>query len=144
MKLHIITIGEPKLSYAKAGWEEYLKRLRRYHDVRVTHLADKWAYDAPHILQTAGKVYKVALVIDGPQFSSEELSAFLDKRALDGRELCLIVGGPEGLPDEVIAASEQQWSLSKLTFPHDLAMVVLLEALYRASTISAGHPYHKA
>jgi 23S rRNA (pseudouridine1915-N3)-methyltransferase len=144
MKLHIITIGEPKLAYAKQGWSEYLKRLRRYHDVRVTHLADKWAYNAGHILQAAGNAYKVALVIDGPQLDSPELAAFLDKRAMDGRELCLLVGGPEGLPTEVIAAADHQWSFSKLTFPHDLAMVVLMESLYRASTISAGHPYHKA
>jgi len=144
MKLHIITIGEPKLTYAKQGWEEYLKRLRRYHDVRVTHLADKWAYDAAHILPAAGNAYKTALVVGGSQFSSEELSVFLDKRALDGREVCLLVGGPEGLPAEVIAAADHKWSFSELTFPHDLAMVVLLEALYRASTISAGHPYHKA
>jgi 23S rRNA (pseudouridine1915-N3)-methyltransferase len=144
MKLHIITIGEPKLAYAKAGWQEYLGRLQRYHQVHVTHVANKWVYDGPHILQVAGNAYKVALVIDGPQFSSEELANFMDKRALDGRELCLMVGGPEGLPAEVIAASEQKWSFSKLTFPHDLAMVVLVETLYRASTISAGHPYHKA
>jgi 23S rRNA (pseudouridine1915-N3)-methyltransferase len=144
MKLHIITIGEPKLAYAQAGWREYLKRLQRYHTVRVTHLADKWAYDAEHILQTAGNAYKAALVIEGKQFSSSELAEFLDKRALDSRELCLIVGGPEGLPQKVIDISDTTWSFSKLTFPHDLAMVVLAETLYRASTIAAGHPYHKA
>lgn len=144
MKLHILTIGEPKLAYAKSGWQEYLQRLRRYHSVRVTHVANKWSYDAEHILQVAGSGYKVALVIDGPQRSSEELADFLDKRALDGRELCFIIGGPEGLPAKIIATAEQQLSFSKLTFPHDLAMVILAEALYRASTISAGHPYHKA
>lgn len=145
MKLHIVTVGEPKLAYARAGWQEYLQRLRRYHQVRVTHVSDKWAYDAAHILQVADNAYKVALVIDGgQQLSSEELAAFLDKRALDGREICFIIGGPEGLPTSVINAADFAWSFSKLTFPHDLAMVVLLESLYRASTISAGHPYHKA
>lgn len=144
MKLHLITVGEPKLAYAQAGWQEYLKRLRRYHAVRVTHLADKRAYDAAHILQAAGNSYKIALVVDGPQLTSESLANFLDKRALDGREASFIIGGPAGLPPEVIAAADQQLSFSKLTFPHDLAMVVLAETLYRASTISAGHPYHKA
>jgi 23S rRNA (pseudouridine1915-N3)-methyltransferase len=144
MKLHIITIGEPKLAYAKEGWQEYLKRLGRYHDVRVTHLADKWASDSKHILQTAGNATLVPLVINGKQLSSEELSDFLVDCALDGKELCLIIGGPEGLPDDVIAKSDFSWSFSKLTFPHDLAMVVLLEALYRASTIAAKHPYHRA
>lgn len=143
MKLHIVTIGEPKLAYAREGWQEYLKRLGRYHDVRVTHLADKWATDSKHILQTASSAYLVSLVIDGTQLSSEALSDFLISRALEGRELCLIIGGPNGLPDDVINKSDFNWSFSKLTFPHDLAMVVLLEALYRASTIAAKHPYHR-
>ena len=143
MKLHLLTIGEPKLLYAKQGWEEYLKRLGRFHQVRVTHLSDKWAHDAEKILQTVGSGYKVALVIDGTEFSSEELAEFLEKRAVDGRELCCIIGGPEGLPPEVIEKADYTWSFGKLTYPHDLAMVVLAEALYRASTITVGHPYHR-
>jgi 23S rRNA (pseudouridine1915-N3)-methyltransferase len=143
MKLHIITVGEPKLVYAKQGWEEYLKRLQRFHQVRITHVVDKWAYDAAHLLQAAGNAYKVALAIEGKQLSSPELADFLDKRALDGREMCLLVGGPEGLLQYVIDQADFAWSFSKLTFPHDLAMVILLESLYRASTIQAGLPYHK-
>jgi 23S rRNA (pseudouridine1915-N3)-methyltransferase len=143
MKLHIVTVGKPRLPYAREGWDEYLKRLTHYHDIRVTHLPDKWAYDASQLLHAAGSAYKVALVIEGEQLSSRQLAAFLQKRAIDGRELCLVIGGPEGLPEAVIAAADYQWSFSKLTFPHDLAMVILLEALYRASTINAGTPYHK-
>jgi len=143
MKLHLITVGEPKPPYAKAGWEEYLKRLKHYHSLRVTHIADKFAYDTSHLLDAAGSAYKVALVIDGKQYTSPELSAFLDKRAMDGREVCFLIGGPEGLPQEVIDQADLQWGLARLAFPHDLAMVVMLEALYRASTISAGIPYHK-
>jgi len=143
MKLHLITVGEPKLSYAKAGWEEYLKRLKHYHTVRVTHIPDKWAYDADHIQQTIGNAYSIALVIDGPQLSSPALAAMLEQRALEAREVCCIIGGPEGLPEAVIQHADLRLGLSKLTFPHDLAMVILLEALYRASTITAGLPYHK-
>ena len=149
MKIHLITIGEPKLAYAKTGWAEYLQRLQRFHQVRVSHLADKWADDAGHILATAGQgvsgknSYLAALVIEGQQFDSQALATFLDKRAIDGRELCCIIGGPNGLPAEVIARADLQWSFSKLTFPHDLAMVVLAEALYRASSINAGQPYHR-
>ncbi|HLZ14886.1 MAG TPA: 23S rRNA (pseudouridine(1915)-N(3))-methyltransferase RlmH [Candidatus Saccharimonadales bacterium] len=143
MKLHIVTVGEPKLAYARAGWDEYLSRLKHYHQVRVTHVADKHAYDPAYLLQMAGSAYKIALVIGGEQLASPQLAQFLEKRALEGREVCLLVGGPEGLPSAVISEADSQWSLSKLTFPHDLAMVILLEALYRASTISAGQPYHK-
>lgn len=143
MRLHIVTVGAPKLRYAKLGWGEYLSRLSHYHTVRVTHVPDKKAYDAAHLLAVAGSAYKIALVIDGAQFTSPELAVFLEKRAMDAREVCLMVGGPEGLPDAVIAAADYKLGLSRLTFPHDLAMVVLLEALYRAGTISAGISYHK-
>lgn len=131
------------MDFARAGWDEYLVRLKRHHVVRATHISDKHAYDAAHLLQAAGNAYKVALAIDGKQLASPELAEFLEKRALEGREVCFIIGGPEGLPQEVIERADFAWSFSRLTFPHDLAMVVLLESLYRASTISAGLPYHK-
>lgn len=142
MKLHVVTVGSPRLGYAKAGWEEYAKRLQHYQQLRVTHIADK-QNDAVHLLQAAGTAYKVALIIEGKQLTSPELAAFLDKHAPLGREVCFMIGGPEGLPSEVIEQADFAWSFSRLTFPHDLAMLILLEALYRASTISAGHPYHK-
>ncbi len=142
MKIHIVTVGQPKLAYAKAGWDEYLKRLQHMHSVRVTHIADK-QNDSAHLLQAAGSAHLVALIIDGPQLTSPELAAFLEKRAQAGQELCFMIGGPEGLPADVINRAQTTLSFSKLTFPHDLAMVILLETLYRASTISAGHPYHK-
>jgi 23S rRNA (pseudouridine1915-N3)-methyltransferase len=141
MKIHIITIGQPKLAYAKQGWEEYWNRLKHYHQLRVTHIPDK-QNDAEHILAAAGNSYKVALVIEGQQFSSPELSEFLDRRAQEGREVCFMIGGPDGLPPGVIQAADMQWSFGKSTYPHDLAMLMLLESLYRASTISAGQPYH--
>jgi 23S rRNA (pseudouridine1915-N3)-methyltransferase len=144
VKLHFITIGEPKLEFAKLGWQEYFKRLGRFHSVRVTHLADKYAEDEKAILKAAGESSKVALVIDGEQMSSKKLADFLRARAVEGRELSLIIGGPDGLPKDVIVNADFRWSLSQLTFPHDLAMVFTLEALYRASTINAKHPYHRA
>lgn len=143
MKLHIITIGKPKLKYAQAGWDEYLKRLMRHHNVRVTQLADKYVNDADKILQAAANTRKIGLIVEGTQLSSEELAHFLDAMAIEAVEPSFIVGGPGGLPKEVIDAVDFKLSLSKLTLPHDLAMVTLLETLYRASTINAGMPYHK-
>lgn len=142
MKLHIITIGKPKLDYAKQGWDEYLKRLGRYHQVRITHLGDKYADASQKIIDAAGDSYRVGLVIEGKQLSSHQLAAFLRTRELEAKEVCFIIGGPDGLPSVVQAAMDFRWSFSELTFPHDLAMVVLLEALYRASSINAGTPYH--
>lgn len=142
MKIHIVTVGSPKLAYAKQGWEEYLKRLRHYHSVQTTHIPDK-QNDAEHIRAAIGKAHAVALVIDGPQMTSHECAAFLEKRTIQATDVCFVIGGPDGLPQEIIHESHTKLSFSKLTFPHDLAMVVLVEALYRASTINAGQPYHR-
>jgi 23S rRNA (pseudouridine1915-N3)-methyltransferase len=143
MKIHIVTVGKPKLAYAAAGWTEYLGRLQRLHTVRVTQLADKFAYDGAKFQEVTAGTTTVALEITGQQFSSPELADFLRLRELDAREVSFIIGGPEGLPQSVRDTAHYRWSLGKLTLPHDLAMVVTLEALYRASTIHAGLPYHK-
>ena len=142
MKLHIITIGEPKLAYARAGWDEYIGRLKHYHAVRLTHIADKHN-DTEHLLAAVGQAYIVALVIEAAQLSSPELATRIESWNQAGREVAFLIGGPDGLPAEVITAANLQLSFSRLTFPHDLAMVVLVETLYRASTIAAGQPYHR-
>lgn len=143
MKIHIVTVGKPKLSYAKQGWEEYFKRLSRLHSVRTTVVSDKHAYDTAYLLETVRGTVWCAMEITGTEYTSEKLAGFLRARELEARELSFIIGGPEGLPAEVRQAADYQWSLGRLTLPHDLAMVVTLEAIYRASTINAGLPYHK-
>jgi 23S rRNA (pseudouridine1915-N3)-methyltransferase len=143
MKLQLVTVGKPKLHYAHQGWNEYMLRLLKFHKVEVKHLSDKYAYDAAKILEASEGTYRVAMVIEGKTMDSRALARFLRKRELEAREVSFLIGGPEGLPQEVIDAADYRWSLSPLTFPHDLAMVVTLEALYRASTINAGVPYHK-
>ncbi len=143
MKIHIVTVGKPKFDYAKAGWNEYLPRLERRHSVRVTHLADRFADDAKKLLDTTEGSFRVVLEIKGRGFSSEELAAFLRERELAGQEISFTIGGPEGLPADFIRQADLAWSFSRLTFPHDLAMIVLLEAIYRADSINNGQPYHK-
>jgi 23S rRNA (pseudouridine1915-N3)-methyltransferase len=142
MKIHIITVGEPKLSYAKAGFKEYLGRLKHYHTVRVTHIADKHN-NAAHFEQAIGAAFAVALIIDGRQLTSHELAEFIEQCNQDGREVAFLIGGPDGLPAGTIAAAGMRLGFSRLTFPHDLAMVILAETLYRSSTIAAGQPYHR-
>ncbi len=145
MKLHLITVGEPKLAYARAGWDEYYGRLGRYHKPRVTRVPGGGPQrEGAVILRAAGRAPLVALDPRGAQLSSSELAGFLGGLALGGAgEAAFCVGGPDGLSDAVRAGSHTLWSLSRLTLPHDLAMLVLLEALYRAATISAGEPYHR-
>ena len=142
MKIHLITVGQPKLAYAKLGWEEYYKRLEHYHELRTTHIADR-QNDAKHLLAAISKAYCVAMDSTGREQSSEELASRLETWALVGKEVCFVIGGPDGLPSDVLQRADYQWSLGKQTLPHDLAMIVLLESLYRASTIRAGQPYHR-
>lgn len=145
MRLHLITIGEPKLAYAKVGWQEYHKRLRRYHKIQVSHLnAKDQASQSAAILKAAHKAPLILLDPRGQQWASEGLSSFLDQQAVSGiGELAFAIGGPDGHTDQLRNQAKQLWSLGLLTLPHDLAMVVMLEALYRAATISAGEPYHR-
>lgn len=145
MRLHVITVGEPRLAYARAGWAEYEKRLRRYHKLEVTRVAAKTrALESEAVLRAAGRAPLILLDPRGGQFSSEGLSAYLDAQGVGGPgELAFAVGGPDGHTDALRAGAHRLWSLGELTLPHDLAMIVLLEALYRAATISAGEPYHR-
>jgi 23S rRNA (pseudouridine1915-N3)-methyltransferase len=143
MKIHLVTVGKPKLKYAHAAWQEYVPRLMRLHTVRLTQLADKYAYDAGKILETVQGTFLVTLEVTGTSLSSPLLAEFLKQRELAAREVSFVIGGPEGLPRAVVDRADYRWSLGDLTLPHDLAMVVAVEALYRASTINAGLPYHK-
>lgn len=145
MRLHLITVGEPKLAYAKAGWQEYYKRLRRYHKLQVSHITAKdQIRQSTAILKAAHKAPLILLDPRGQQWTSEGLSLFLDQQAVHGiGELAFAIGGPDGHTEELRGQAKQLWGLGLLTLPHDLAMVVMLEALYRAATISAGEPYHR-
>ncbi|MFC5849864.1 23S rRNA (pseudouridine(1915)-N(3))-methyltransferase RlmH [Deinococcus petrolearius] len=145
MRLHLITVGEPKLAYARSGWDEYEKRLRRYHKLQVSRVTGKTqAAESEAVRRAAGRAPLILLDPRGRQYSSEDLSAYLDAQALAGQgELALAIGGPDGHTAELRAGAHALWSLGLLTLPHDLAMLVMVEALYRAATISAGEPYHR-
>ncbi len=96
------------------------------------------------IAKAAGRAPLILLDPRGKQFTSEDLSSFIDQQAIHGTgELAFAIGGPEGHTDELRQQAFLMWGLGLLTLPHDLAMVVLAEALYRAATISAGEPYHR-
>lgn len=85
----------------------------------------------------------IALTIDGKAYSSEELAEKIAKIQHISSHLCFIIGGPEGLSQDTINRADECWSLSKLTLPHPLVRIVLLETLYRAWSIMNNHPYHK-
>lgn len=142
MKLHIITIGAPHLAFAKEGFAEYVKRLGRFHDIHVTHIKD--GKDASTKMLRLCTGYTIALDEHGEQWTSRKFAAILERKAVQGvSEMTFLVGGPDGHTEEILNHVQKKWSLGKHTLPHDLAMVVVAEGLYRASTITAGHPYHR-
>jgi 23S rRNA (pseudouridine1915-N3)-methyltransferase len=150
----IAAVGKLRFAYWQAAQEEYLKRLQRYTDVKVIEVKDVAGRSTPddvarqregeQLLKTAeNTARKIALTPTGRQMDSLEFADFLQKQIeLYGR-LALFIGGPLGLSDEVVASCDDQLSLSPLTFPHELARVMLLEQLYRACTILSGEQYHK-
>lgn len=159
MNISVITIGKLKEKYLKAGIQEYLKRLSSYAKIEIIELADE---KAPEELSTAemeqvkqkegvkilSKVsqdaYVIALAIDGKMKSSEELADSLDKLATYGRsKITFVIGGSLGLSDEVLDRADEKLSFSKMTFPHQLMRLILLEQIYRAFRINRNEPYHK-
>lgn len=142
MKITIITIGQPKLSFAKEGFAEYIKRLSGFHRVDVKHLSDKMKDE--HLLRVIDNYFCVVLDEHGVEYSSRELAVFLDTQSVNGiGEMAFVIGGPDGHSTTIKKRANVLWSMGKLTFPHDMAMMIMAEALYRASTINSGHPYHR-
>ncbi len=142
MKITILTIGEPKLPFAKLGFAEYIKRLGGYHKINVRHLND--AISDEKVLQVIDHAYCVVLDEHGTEFTSRELAKFLNEKSVHGiGEIFFVIGGPDGHSALMKSRAQTLWSMSKLTFPHDMAMIILSEALYRASMINVNHPYHR-
>ncbi len=96
------------------------------------------------LAKTAAAERVVLLDERGAQFSSESLARKLSEWQADGRDLCFVIGGPDGVSDAVRQSAELTWSLSQLTLPHGMARAVLAEQLYRAWSLQTGHPYHRA
>ncbi|WNF22954.1 23S rRNA (pseudouridine(1915)-N(3))-methyltransferase RlmH [Mesobacillus jeotgali] len=159
MNISIVTVGKLKEKYLKQGIEEYLKRLGSYAKVEVIEVPDEKApeelsdtemiqvkqKEGERILSKIGlDTYVIALAINGKLKSSEELADTLDKLATYGKsKIAFVIGGSLGLSDEVLKRSDEQLSFSKMTFPHQLMRLILVEQIYRAYRINRGEPYHK-
>ncbi len=140
LHIEVLCVGRLGEPYWTAACNEYLKRLSAYAKVSVTELPE----NHPVVPRIPGSAYVVALCIEGTPIDSLELSAFLAERAGQGdASLCFLIGGSNGLPDAAKAKARFKLSLSKMTFPHHMARVMLLEQLYRAFQIAAGGKYHK-
>ncbi|HXA36234.1 MAG TPA: 23S rRNA (pseudouridine(1915)-N(3))-methyltransferase RlmH [Steroidobacteraceae bacterium] len=156
MKCRLIAAGTRLPDWVNSGFREYQKRLRtplvlELHEIPV---ATRRAGENPQraiqregadMLAALGKEdYVVALEVAAKTMSTEQLSAWLAGRLRDGRSLAMLIGGPDGLAPQCRARADLSWSLSPLTLPHALVRVVVAEQLYRAMSLLAGHPYHRA
>ncbi|WP_027349123.1 23S rRNA (pseudouridine(1915)-N(3))-methyltransferase RlmH [Halotalea alkalilenta] len=155
MKLRVLAVGTRMPGWVVEGVEEYRKRMPRECQLAIEEIAPgprgKNADVARAIAQEGdrmlarldGDLQIVALDVQGRPWSTPELATRLDGWKLDGRDVALLIGGPDGLDPRCLARAEAHWSLSRLTLPHPLVRVVLAEQLYRAWTLSIGHPYHR-
>ncbi len=143
MHLHIFTIGKPKLAYARAGVDEYAARLGSSVKLEVLKASSRDEESAA-LLQRSEKMLRVVLDERGDQITSRDLAAKLTRWELDRtKSIAFLIGGADGHTDELRRRADWRWSLSKLTLQHELALVVLLEQIYRARCIQAGTPYHR-
>jgi len=137
MKITVLAVGRIRDPFVDAE-AHYTKMLRTKQSVEVVEVKDDEALarridDASHL---------VALDFDGPQMSSEGWAAWLDRRRHQGRKITFLIGGPTGLPPEVRSRVNERVSLGEQTLAHQLARIVLLEQIFRASKILAGESYH--
>ena len=156
MRIHLLSVGRRMPAWVQAGYEEYAKRLPLECALRLVEIepGHRGKGASPELarreegrrllaaLPKGGQV--IALDERGKSWSTAELSRELAGWLAEGRDLALLVGGPEGLDPSCRDRAERLWSLSPLTFPHPLVRVILAEQLYRAWSLVSGHPYHRA
>jgi 23S rRNA (pseudouridine1915-N3)-methyltransferase len=156
MRLRLIAIGTRMPEWVDAAFSDYWRRLRGHWKLELIELsttsrrqsggaaAAAMTAEAQRILALlSSRDFVVALDERGAQRTTLELSRWLAERRASGQDLAFIIGGPDGLSEEVLARGHFRWSLSRLTLPHALVRVVLAEQLYRAASVLAGHPYHR-
>ncbi|ANB18029.1 23S rRNA (pseudouridine(1915)-N(3))-methyltransferase RlmH [Dokdonella koreensis] len=156
MRTRLISVGERMPAWVAEGFAEYRKRLSRELPLDLVEIplgsrgkgrdpARAIAEEGQAVLGAlAREVHVVALDGRGKPWSSEQLAAQLGAWRMHGRDLAILIGGPDGHAPEVLARAQQTWSLGPLTLPHMLVRLVVAEQLYRACSLLAGHPYHRA
>jgi len=156
MNIHFICVGNRMPQWVQEGYAEYAKRMPPECALRLVEIAPgrrgKGA-DISRAIREEGERMLVAIPRDcgvlaldvkGKSWSTEQLAQQLNGWMGEGRDLALLVGGPEGLAESCLQRADGRWSLSSLTLPHPLVRVVVSEQLYRAWSVLRGHPYHRA
>lgn len=156
MKARLVAVGERAPGWVAQGFTEYQKRLSHWLPLELVEIepgirgkgrdtARAIADEGARVLAALPKQAQVvALDGRGSMHSSEQLAQRLAHWRGQGRDLALLIGGPEGHAPEVLARADEAWSLGPLTLPHMLVRLLVAEQLYRAAALLAGHPYHRA
>ena len=159
MNITIVTVGKLKEKYLKMGIDEYVKRLGGYAKIDLVEVPDEKApeqlseaemeivkrKEGERILSKIGPdTYVIALAINGKMKSSEEMAADLESLMTYGKsKITFVIGGSLGLHDDVLKRADEKQSFGKMTLPHQLMKLVLVEQIYRSFRIMKGEPYHK-
>lgn len=155
MQIHLIAVGNRMPTWVAQGYEEFARRMPpecRLNLIEISPVKRTKAADIKRLVRQEGErmleavpknVMLVALDVTGRQWHTEELAQQLDGWMHEGRDIALLIGGPEGLAPACRERADRSWSLSALTFPHPLVRIIVAEQLYRATTILKHHPYHK-
>jgi 23S rRNA (pseudouridine1915-N3)-methyltransferase len=155
VRIHIVAVGTRMPGWVQAGYEDYAKRLpaqARLHLIEVPAMKRGKNADIVRLLRDEGERVRaatpagckvIALERTGRARSTEDLADAMRAWQRDGRDVALLIGGPEGLDPTCLSAADQLWSLSALTLPHPLVRVVLAEQLYRAWSLLHNLPYHR-
>ena len=139
LNVKIVCVGTLRENYLRDAVKEYEKRLQAYCKLTTVELKD----DTRLAEALSGKSYKIALCVEGKMLSSPELATLVDNATVTGQgALTLVIGGADGLPESVKAMCDYRLSFSRMTFPHQLMRVILLEQIYRALNILGGGHYH--
>ncbi|MCS2609403.1 23S rRNA (pseudouridine(1915)-N(3))-methyltransferase RlmH [Halomonas dongshanensis] len=155
MKIRLLAVGTKMPAWVEEGVETYRKRLPRDFSLEIEEIAlgqrgknadvaKARAQEAQRIRdRLRGDEFIVALEVKGKAWTTEQLAFEAGEWRMLGRDVVLLVGGPDGLAPELSAMADRKWSLSALTLPHPLVRILLAEQLYRAWTLLVGHPYHR-
>lgn len=143
--IKIICVGKLKEKYLKDGIEDYLKRLSKYHKISIIELPDTNIFEEGNeiLKHLDSKDYIISLAIEGNNLSSRELSEKIDKTFITNPCITFIIGGSNGIREDIKEKSNYLLSFSKLTYPHGLFRLILLEQIYRSFKIINNESYHK-
>lgn len=146
MRLRVLVAGKPALAYARSGVEEYLKRLSRYGGCELVELkaGDSRTVSQSLLTRSQGD-YRIALDERGEAMTTEAWSQRLTALEMRGeiKRVSFLIGAADGHTEDLRREVDAVWQLSRLTLQHELALVVLLEQLYRVATLKRGEPYHR-